>query len=60
MVDRIVAVTVLSGAFTPAAVIGALPPVLISVTTVLLVFQLVAMAFAPAPEPVPVPQPAAG
>ena len=57
MVDRLIALTALSGAFTPAAVLGALPPVLISVTTVFLVFQLVAMAFAPVPARSPVPRP---
>jgi hypothetical protein len=45
--DRLLAFGALTGAFTPAAVLGALPPVLISVTTVLLVFRLVELAFAP-------------
>ena len=47
MADRLLAFGALTGAFTPAAVLGALPPVLISVTTVLLVFRLVELAFAP-------------
>jgi hypothetical protein len=54
VVDRLLCLAVLSVAFTPAAVVGALPPVLISVATVSLVFLLVELAFGPAPAQVPV------